>query len=390
MIRRPRRLLDPQAIAEDQGSRIPPVSPEPSVAPSFRQASIEDAPAILALLEAAFVEGWPDFDITVPALDHLLWKMQPPGIETNHTVGEIDGQIIALELRWMGPALLDGRELITNDGVDSAVHPDFQGRGYSRIINDAPSRLPQPGDMGIDTPSRNPRLVNSTYVGDRNLTDRVVNTWARSLDARTALGTAWRTGGWRRLIARLPVGARTLLPSFGATPGLDARYTVREIDSFDDRADVLWGAASGQFDVARIRRAAYLNWRYDPRSGRSLILGAFEGDTLAGYVVFRPSGDSAVLADLLTHPDHPVATALARTGADRMRSLGIRQITAWLAAGHPDEPALARAGFLNLDLPVTVQFDEPPGRTGQTGLDIERFDDPALRMHITAGDFDFV
>ena len=109
--------------------------------PSFRQTTLGDAPAILDLLEAAF-ERWPAFDISVPALEHLLWKMQPPGIEPNHTVGEIDGQIIVLELRWMGPATLDGREVITNDGVDMAVHPDFQSRGFSRLINDAPSRTP--------------------------------------------------------------------------------------------------------------------------------------------------------------------------------------------------------------------------------------------------------
>ena len=113
------------------------MSADGSESRSFRQATLDDAPAMLAVLEAAF-ERWPAFDISVPALEHLLWKMQPPGIEPNHTVGEIDGEIIALELRWMGKALLDGREVMTNDGADMAVHPNFQGRGFSRRINEAP------------------------------------------------------------------------------------------------------------------------------------------------------------------------------------------------------------------------------------------------------------
>ena len=358
---------------------------------SFRQATLDDAPAMLAVLEAAF-ERWPAFDISVPALEHLLWKMQPPGIEPNHTVGEIDGEIIALELRWMGKALLDGREVMTNDGADMAVHPNFQGRGFSRRINEAPSRTPQAGHLGIATPSRNPRIVNSTYVGDRNLTDRLVRTWVLSFDLRTLLATDFRTGGWRQVLMRLPSAARRTIAALKPRRVRTAdRYGIRELSQFDERADTLWEAVRGQFDVARLRRAGYLNWRYaDPRSGRSLILGAFSDRALAGYVVFRRSGDTAVLADILTDPAHDAAATLVRVGAEWMRSLGCRQISAWLVPDHPDEPALTAAGFVDINRPVTVQFDEPPGRTGLTGINIERFDDPRLRMHVTAGDFDFV
>jgi hypothetical protein len=363
---------------------------EPLV-PSFRQATLGDAPAILELLEASF-ERWPGFDIPVPAMDHLLWKMQPPGIEPNHTVGEVDGQIVALELRWMGPALLDGREVVTNDGVDMAVHPDWQGRRFSRLINDAPSRLPQPGDLGIDTPSRNPRLVNSTYIGDRNLTERFVNTWVLSFALRTMLAVDFRTGGLSQMLRRLPrIAERTLRKRRTGEVRVATGYAIDELQDFDQRANVLWEAACDRFDVARLRRASYLNWRYaDPRSGNSLILGALRDQALVGYVVFRLSGDIAVLADILTHPAHDVGPMLVATGVARMRALGSQQITAWLAPEHPDEPALKSAGFLNINRPVTVQLDEPPGRTGMTGIDIERFDDPGLRMHVTAGDFDFV
>ena len=53
--------------------------------PTFRRATVEDAPAMAEVMEIAFGR-WPAFDIPVTAVEHLQWKMQPPGgIPANHT-----------------------------------------------------------------------------------------------------------------------------------------------------------------------------------------------------------------------------------------------------------------------------------------------------------------
>ena len=60
--------------------------------PAFRRATVEDAPAILAVIEAAF-DSWPSFEIPVSRLEHLQWKMQPPvDIEPGHTLAQDVGR----------------------------------------------------------------------------------------------------------------------------------------------------------------------------------------------------------------------------------------------------------------------------------------------------------
>jgi hypothetical protein len=48
------------------------------------------------------------------------------------------------------------------------------------------------------------------------------------------------------------------------------------------------GTRRGDFDFARIRDAACLNWRcLDPRAGRIAVYGSYRGPRLLGYVAIR-------------------------------------------------------------------------------------------------------
>lgn len=365
-------------------------SPVETNAPNFRVGTPDDAPEMLQVILAAF-GTWPAFDIAVPPLDHLRWKLDPPdGLEPQHTVGELDGRLVAVELRWVSRAQIYGREIVTNDGADKAIIPAFQGLGLSRMMDAAQRQIGQDGDLGIDTPSRNVRVLASRGRKEQQRTERALDTWVRRFDLRGRVGGGLRELDPLRLLAALP---RLIVPPAVSPPAIDPRYVVRPIQLFDDRADVLWDAARGQFDVARVRRASYLNWRYaDQRSGVSVILGAFDGEApdapLVGYAAFRRAGEQATLADLLTHPEHDVATALVDAGCQRMRELGSRHAVAWLPPGHPNESALPAAGFSRLDRPVTIEFDKPPGGTSE--IDLDQFATAGLRMHVMPGDFDFV
>ena len=86
--------------------------------PAFRRGDVQDAPGILRVLDSAF-PSWPPFEIDVPALDHLRWKMTPPpGLPRNtHAIVEIDGEIVAVQLRWPTHAHLRGEELPSEVGV---------------------------------------------------------------------------------------------------------------------------------------------------------------------------------------------------------------------------------------------------------------------------------
>ena len=354
----------------------------------FRRATVDDAPAILEVIEAAFDE-WPSFEIPVSRLEHLQWKMQPPvGVEPAHTLGEMDGRVMSVELRWLSNCYVNGEVWLGNVGADKSIRPEYQGRGFNRALNTAEVRLPQPGRIGIETPSRNARILATR--GDEGRANRALRVWGRPLGLRQA-GRVVRVAGLARLGrvlgALLGVAAPTRRPPAGTQ--------IAVIDRFDERADALWDRARAAFDVATVRDARYLNWRHaDPRAGRTLILGAFDGTSgsdgaLLAYAAFRRSGDHASLVDVLADPARRVVLGpLIAEGAARMRAVGCSMITGWPPPGHSDAPALEAAGFLDLGTSLPLELDTPPGQEPDE-VQVARFEDTSLRVHVTLGDFDF-
>jgi len=380
---------DPQG-----GAVLPLAGPEPQASetpdtPVFRLATLDDAPAMLEVLEAAF-DRWPEFDIDVTPLEHLQWKMQSfPDQPLSHTVGALDGRMVAASIRWARYVHVDGEELITGGGTDQAIHPDYQGRGFAALHRDSRSAFPIVGELGIGTESRHARLKNSRRRRpDSERALWYLKNWALNFDLRGAVGTGFRHSGVRGAVTALPAMMRSRRHNQPRPTA--SGLTIDPISQFDERADRLWERAREQFDVALVRRAAYLNWRYaDPRSGRSQIAGAFEDDRLIGYAVVRPSGDRAVLADLFVEPGREdAAGALIRSAAASARAHGCRRLTAWLSDHHPLADTFQAAGFIDSGTETRISFHQPRGST--TPVDLDRLRDPALRIHIMMGDQDFV
>lgn len=349
--------------------------------PQFRIARPTDVPAILRLLQAAFAD-WPRIPIDVSPLEHLEWKMQAPdGLEVAHTVGTIDDEIVAVDLRWMTLTQVDGRMLLTNDGAEKAVHPAYQGRGFNRAINESEPRRAQRGEFGLAPPNTNERLVRSARSGTPlgELRESV-----RTVGLRSTLGSH-RAGGLPQLLRVLPRLVR-------ATPrrhsGADS-FTIEPIEAFDQRFDGLWETVRSEFRVIRSRRPSYLNWRFgDPRSGRTLIRVASLRGELVGYVVFRPDGRSATLLDLLVDPAHPAAAAaLLDEGAVELERQGCRAISAALPEGHWARAALATAGFVDTGQRLPVRFAPAPG--GATDEDPLALHLRSGQWHVTVGEFEY-
>jgi hypothetical protein len=74
-----------------------------------RVAAIEDLPAILEVIQAAFPR-WPSFELAAPAIDHLRWKLGPAGEEAiaDHIVIELDGRVVAVRLAWNAACHIGG------------------------------------------------------------------------------------------------------------------------------------------------------------------------------------------------------------------------------------------------------------------------------------------
>lgn len=353
-----------------------------------RCAELADAPAILNVVQAAF-PAWPLVPIDVDPLEHLEWKMTPPGGDVRyHTVVTLDGDVVASKLRWVGRAQLRGDEYATASGADFAVKPAYQGRGLGRMIVDWERTGDRArGELAFDLAATNEIIRNS--LGRKGKLRRPLRVWSRPLSPRSFVSVQLRSGGPTRLMRAAAAAAHRA--SLGASRDDEpTALQVVELEQFDQRTDALWSEVRGQFDFARTRDSTFLNWRYaDPRAGRATILCAIEDDEARAYAVVRPARRSLNLADMLVHPGHPAAgVAVLRRAAALDRARGASSIIAWLPPAHPDEAALTAVGFVATRATMVNEYFTPRGPEDSSGL-LEPFTDPSLREHITIGDFDF-
>jgi hypothetical protein len=154
--------------------------------------------------------------------------------------------------------------------------------------------------------------------------------------------------GWRDLYE---------VPSFRWTPGAGAPVAgdgVREVAWTEDPGfDALWERAREGLDVALVRDASFLRWRFAANpDDRYRAVGFFDGGLLRGYAVWKRYGDEVQVVDLLTdgHPDAPreLAAGLAAAAAET----GAAAVSMWLGAAHPVHRALEKLGFRNAE-PIT-------------------------------------
>jgi len=347
--------------------------------PEVRDAVPGEIPDMLAVIQAAFPR-WPLIEVDASPLEHLRWKMRDGSVDgPKHTVALIDGQIVATRLRWENRIDLDGREHRLETGADFAVHPDYQGRGLSRLVREHfHQRLIEHPRPGISMPSRSPQV---RYMTSDSLIGRPLTVWFRPFGARAfaaAVRTASPSNLWKS--ARSTVGHRRAVTDVERTEVLV---------EFDGRVDDLWNRARGAFDIIASRRSAYLNWRFArPESGNPEILALIGDGRLSAYGVLKRSGREANLVDLLWDPAVPDALpAIVAASVERCRGEGIRGVTCWLPSGHLAEPALRRNGFIAVGHDEVLLGNGDAGETSAEVLAI--FEDPGRTMHITMSDFDY-
>lgn len=368
-------------------------SDAPKAAESLRivRAGVEDAAEILPVLQRAFPD-WPAADTDVSPLEHLQWKMAgPPGAPDHpHTIVRSGETTVAVQVRWLAHARVGEQTIPYDRGTDLAVDPDHQGKGIARFIfdDDATRNPPLGSFIRWDTMPNSPQVL---HLEADDIIPRQLRVWARTFEVRTHLGIHRRAGSRHLLEASARRAVRAihqLIPSRGATGTPPGR--ISELATFDERTDDVWESASRQFDLARVRDAALMNWRFrDPRGGRATALGLEDGDRLLGYVVFKQHAAEGRIVDLVVRPEHPaVATALLEAASTRLRAEGARAVICWLPAGHPSEPALGAAGFLDTTRPQALMLDLTWMGAAEDAVRLVR--DASCRPHITMGDFDFV
>jgi GNAT superfamily N-acetyltransferase len=269
----------------------------------IRDATEADDEAVLDLLAASM--GW------VPDDQHarfFVWKhRENPAGRSPAWLVEDDGRVVAFRtfLRWSFD--WDGRAVVAVRAVDTATHPDHQGRGlFSSLTTHALGELDGCGvDFVFNTPNERSR-PGYLKLGWELVGRPAVRARPRSIGSLTAM-----------VRARVPADK-------WSTPTTAAEAAADVLADADD-VDALLGTVARPGGLVTSRTPAHLRWRYgfEPLCYRVAVA---PGGIGAGIVVFRLRRRGAAVelvvceelvpADDRGRADALVGAALSATGAD--------------------------------------------------------------------------
>lgn len=282
---------------------------EPKVA--VRRMQPSDEPEVLALIEAALGRR-PDPRNAA----FFTWKHRQNPFGTSPSWVAVAGdRVVGLRtlMRW---------EFETPDGparavraVDTATHPDFQGRGiFSKLTQRAVDELTAEGvDFVFNTPN------------DKSRPGYLKMGWQQVGQLPAGLRPAGPMSIPRIAASRLPA-------AMWSTP-VGAGYPALEALSDDGEVGKLLNASRLPTGVQTRRTPEYLRWRYgfEPLAYRALCAGASTSDGLLLFRVRRRGRASELVVGDLLLPEpsaaavrHLIRSALRATRADY--ALGLRTV----------------------------------------------------------------
>jgi GNAT superfamily N-acetyltransferase len=301
----------------------------------------EDEQDVVGLL-AASLGGGPAGRRTI---EFFRWKhLQNPFGRSLILVGETDGRIVGLRafLRWRFQAA--DRIVEAVRAVDTATHPDYQGRGvFSRLTHEAIELVCEQADLVFNTPNE------------------------KSLPGYLKLG-------WE-MVGRVPVAIRIQRPARMVwnlrsssprhpRPSVDALPAAEALDDLHGVGELLRDGDPAEGRLSTLRTIEYLRWRYGTASlldYRAVRLAG--GNGLAIFRV-RPRGGlwEATVAELLT-PGHDVS--VGRKLLQRIaRSASVDHLTCSFPPRSAALRAAHRAGYMRAPRGMTLVAN--PLRRGLT------------------------
>ncbi|MER5866719.1 GNAT family N-acetyltransferase [Kitasatospora sp. NPDC002040] len=314
-----------------------------------------DRPAVLDLLTASLAGG----PTGTRSAEFFDWKHRrnpfgsSPGLVAVTPAGRIVG--VRLFLRWEWQR--DGQVVRAVRPVDTATHPDFQGRGiFRRLTTQLLEQVSPEAELVFNTPNGN-SLPGYLRMGWRDLgqipvTLRVARPLSFARGARAALT--------RRRAAAGPV--RCELPTaadwFGTEPLAGLLAERAAADAPDHRLAVL-------------RTEEFLRWRYGDAPGLDYrVITCHRGNELSGVAFGRPRRRGPLveftLADVIVRPgDGGSAARLLRAAA----RAGGDHVATHLAPGTEAAGAALRVGYLRaprtgLRLAARTPDGSPPPEPG--------------------------
>jgi GNAT superfamily N-acetyltransferase len=360
-----------------------------------RNVTEADEPRVVQLLSRAF-RRWPAFELPVPPLEHLRWKMRSDPIAPRHQwVTEVDGRIAASILRVIRRVRIKGRDCLARDDVDAAVDPDYQGQGLYRAILDHVFERRRDAEFDLTFwYSTNPKTRRRGRPDeDGELLGDPIQVLEKLYRARPIVARRRRRYGGRLPVslAVLRIRLATALNRLGHPPywrRARCAGSITTLKRFDDRIEALFDAAAEPFDFVVVRGEDYMNWRYcDPAAGVFTLRAAEQQGRLLGYLVFKIAEGEGYIADLLALPGRTdVVRSLIEDALHSFREAGVERAICWMTSRHPYHGILRRYGFVD-------SGREAGFRCRAVSLDkseLEFLGDERARVHLTLGDSDWI
>ncbi|GAA2839122.1 GNAT family N-acetyltransferase [Kitasatospora sp. CM 4170] len=331
---------------------------------TFRPLAEPDLPAVLDLLTASLAGG----PTGTRTAGFFRWKhrLNPFGASPGLLAETPDGRLagVRLFLRWQWHEGATGRTVAAVRPVDTATHPDFQGRGiFRRLTVDLLEQVEEEAELVFNTPNGN-SLPGYRKMGWQELGQVPVA-------LRPVRPTAF-VRGVRAALARRPAGPAT--PPVCQLPTAEDWFESQSADG--PLAELLRERAAADAADPRLavrRTPEFLRWRYGRAPGLDYrVLTCHRGGELTGLAVGRPRRRGPLaeftLADVLVRPgDRDSAARLLRAAA---RESGCDHVATHLSPGTEAAAAALRAGYLRAPRTgMTLAARAPAGPTRLTLTD---------------------
>jgi GNAT superfamily N-acetyltransferase len=293
---------------------------------TFRPARADDTPEILGLIAASYRQH------TDPARSaYWQWKHAANPFGTSPCLlAESNGRLVGVRafLRWHWDS--GGRSVRAVRAVDTATHPEWQGRGiFSKLTLQLVDQMQGEGVSFVyNTPN------------------------AKSMPGYLKMGwtLVTRIPLWIRPLRVYDVVRRGFTSVPPQTPALPSLVSVKDVVGDSRLRTFLTDVAVGDERYHTVRTLEYLRWRYAQIPGFS-YQARFDFDGDAGALVIargrcRGRLREMTICELIVTPS-PRGAEIARSlVADVARAADADYAAACAARGTAEQAVLARSGFV--------------------------------------------
>jgi hypothetical protein len=361
---------------------------------TIRNAREADEPQMLELLHRVF-QRWPAFEIDVPAIQHLRWKMRSDPIASrHHWVSEIDGEIAALLLSIACRVRVGGRDCLARESADAAVDPRYRGAKLYASMADHVDGTAQSAEFDLSFwYGTNPRTRRRRRLEERKVLANPIQVLEKPYRARAIVARRREKHGGRVPVplSVLRIKAEAAFNRLGHWPyWRPARraWSVSTLERFDERIEAFFDQAARPFDFLLVRGKDYMNWRFcDPAAGRFTVRAAVQEEGILGYLVLKVGNGNGYIVDLLALPGRSdVVRSLLEDALHLFRQADVELVTCWMVRRHPYNGILRRYGFI--DSRKNAGFAFRSVRLAES--EVELLTSERARIHLTHGDSDWV